>query len=87
MLPIYKNRAHLQPIIGLLLVASASLISCNAHDKAVRFVRNSVQGEIEKVNNNTNLKGCNPMQAIGKMIKAPTFTEILSDRSELIATQ
>jgi len=82
-----QNRVHLAPIIGLILVASASFVSCNAHDKAVRFVRNTVQAEVEQVKNNTNLEGCNPILNIGKIIKPPSVSEILSDRDELIATQ
>jgi hypothetical protein len=87
MTPNYQNRARLAPIIALLLVTCTTFLSCNAHDKAVGFIRNTVRVEVEQLNNNTDLKVCNPMQTLGQMIKAQSVTEIISDRSELIATQ
>lgn len=82
----HKYKVKIIPIIALMVVIS-SMVSCNAHDKAVRLMSNTICEEVNQLNINTNLKVCNPMQTIGKMIKSPGITEIIADKSELIATQ
>lgn len=86
MKPNHQNRARLAPIIALIL-ASVSLLSCNAHDKAVKFISNTVNEKVNQFNINTDLKVCNPIETLGIMIKSPSITEIIADKSELIATQ
>ncbi len=83
----YRNRAQLTPIIVLIFLVSISLISCKAHDKAIRIFKNTIRAEVEQFNDNTNLEVGNSIITIGKMIKSPSVTEILSDKDELIATQ
>ncbi len=82
----YQNRSCIVPIIAL-MVAASYLISCNAHDKAVRYISNTVREEVSQFNIDTDIKVCNPIQTLGKMIKSPSITEIIADKSELIATQ
>ena len=77
MAPNYQYRARFAPIIGLILVVSSSLVSCNAHEKAASFISNTVRDQVDKFNNNTNMKVCNPIQTLEQMIKVPTVTEIL----------
>ncbi len=82
----HTYKVKIAPVIAL-MVAACSLVSCNAHEKAVRFISNTICEEVNQLNLNTNLKVCNPMQTIGKLIKSPGITEIIADKSELIATQ
>ena len=82
----FQNRAYTLPII-VLMVAASILVSCNAHDKAVKYISNTVRDEVNQFNLDTDLKVCNPIQTLGKMIKSPSITEIIADKSELIATQ
>lgn len=86
MTPNYQNKVCIAPIIAL-IVAAASLVSCNAHDKAARYISNALHEEVNQFNLDTDLKVCNPIQTLGKMIKSPSITEIIADKSELIATQ
>lgn len=81
----YQNIASIAPIIALVL-ATSSLASCNAHDKAVKFISNTVHKKVNQFNIYTDLKVSNPIQTIGLMIKSPGITEIIADKSELIAT-
>ena len=69
-----------------ILIISATLISCNAHQKAAKLIGNSVKEQMGKYVHNEEICIQPQINQLEQLIPSPTVSDIIAEKTELIAT-
>ncbi len=84
----YQNKKHNFPVLmAAILLLSGSLVSCNAHQKAAKLIGNSVREQMGKFVQNEEVTIENKINQLEKLLPSPSVSDIISEKTELIATQ
>ncbi|TAH09615.1 MAG: hypothetical protein EAZ12_06055 [Sphingobacteriia bacterium] len=83
----YQNKKQPFTVLaaGMFLFAG-TLTSCNAHQKAAKLIGNTVKEQMGKFVQNEEITIQQKINQIDCFIPTPTVSDIISEKTELIAT-
>ncbi len=83
----YQNKKQsFTALAAAMLLFSGMLTSCNAHQKAAKLIGNSVKEQMGKFVQNEEITIQQKINQIECFIPTPTVSDIISEKTELIAT-
>jgi hypothetical protein len=83
----YQNQKQpISAVAAALILFAGMLTSCNAHQKAAKLIGNTVKEQMGKFVQNEEIAIQQKINQIECFIPSPTVSDIISEKTELIAT-